>query len=214
MKITLCEDNGALNDGKVTLVCLEIDGKVRIPYEASKTIQELYADVAKINVDAVILGQKPAPLSEVPAIYADKLEEEGVKVESRLINDSIEREDIVVCVETVKDFDDKELEGRDFEVGKEYRVLDIYKSQGQITHYDLINDAKDDSLRIPAFPKEIKLARKKTPQPARAVIMETMKKCGACSTMNALPLIGDQFEGVCEKCGAKLIEARSLNVAA
>jgi len=194
MKIELTDDNGVLNGGKPTLVVLVIDGKTRIPYEATKTIQELYCDVANLT-------QLPASVEII---------EEIVKPEPVVSDCSdIEREDIIKCVRLEKDLDGNVNE--EVEIGKEYRVIDIIKLQGALVCYEVLDDAKDDKMRIPVRPDEVELVRKHFKKKPRRQLYEITKKCAECREDNSLLLneATGQYEAECSKCGAKLVELRA-----
>ncbi len=223
MKIELCEDNGFLNDGKPTLVVLVIDGVHRIPYEATKTIQELYEDVAKmplvLDPDKVTLPLDITPVSvQIPpeniiktSDHTDfsKLSQEpnGKLI---LLTDEIEKEDIVKCVKV-----HPRLEGADvdLEVGGEYRVLSIKKERGQVMSYDLMNDNSKTQFRITCTPDEVELLRKRKikTNPVKTDYKQEIMKCAVCHTENALELVGDKYVGECTKCKAKLIMPRPVN---
>ena len=194
MKIELCEDNGFLNNGKPTLVVLVIDDKTRIPYEATKTIQELYVDVAKL-----------AP-AECSVVKEEIVSEPVAVVESK----DIEREDIVKCVRLEKDLDGNVNE--EIEIGKEYRVIDIIKAQGKLVCYEVLDDSKNDKIRIPIRPDEVELVRKHFKKKPRRQSFEIIKKCAECKEENPLWLndTTGQYEGECSKCGCKLVELRAV----
>lgn len=192
MKIELCEDNGFLNNGKPTLVVLVIDGKTRIPYEATKTIQELYFEVAN--------------LSQAPAVC--EIVKEEPKVVEVAESKDIEREDIVKCVRLEKDLDGNVNE--DVEIGKEYRIIDIIKVQGNLACYEVLDDNKDDKIRIPIRPDEVELVRKHFKKKPRRQSYEITKRCAECKEDNSLLLndVTGQYECECSKCGCKLVEMR------
>ncbi len=193
MKIELCEDNGFLNDGKPTLVVLVIDGKHRIPYEATKTIQELYVDVGKMT--DVKVQQIHNFLDTVSESDTDKLLDN--------INEfpGIEKEDIVKCIKV-----HPREEGSDctMEVGNEYRVLSIKIERGKILSYEIVDDSTTESFRMRVFPDEIELLRKrkvKTNPVKKDYKQEIVKHCGE---HNVLELVGDTYVGECIKCKEKL----------
>ena len=194
MKIELCEDNGFLNNGKPTLVVLVIDGKIRIPYEATKTIQELYVDVQKMN------SQPVTTTTAIPFVF---VEDEPIQI---FTNNEIEREDIIKCHRLEKDVDGNVND--DLEIGKEYRVIDIYKSAGKVTYYELLDDEKDDKIRIPCLPSEIELVKKHEIKEPKKQIFDTIVTCDGCKEQVALLLEGDTYTGSCEKCGKLLTKAR------
>lgn len=211
--ITLEEDNGFLTDGKPTLVVLVVaddQGKqVRIPYEATRTIQELYQDVAKIEFKAVVapfVNQiDPPPLpKEAVKPYQDDLHKR--LDHGQVLKNEIEREDIIKCIKQEKDLDGNVNE--DIEVGKEYRVLDIYKNQGKVIYYDVLDDEKDSKIRIPILPCEVELVKKHTIHPKRKTVPDMIKSCEICGEQNAIQLNGDKYEGKCEKCGANITAER------
>jgi len=167
MKICLEEDNGFLHDGKPTLVVLVIDGKTRIPYEATKTIQELYVDVAKLGVKEDINIIENFVHGECPTITTGKFDLEKLKSSGdALVNalSEIEKEDIVKCI---KVHPREEGAGCNLKVGNEYRVLsrvfDINEdgSKGKVLSYDIVDDNSKASFRIKCLPDEIELLRKR-----------------------------------------------------
>ena len=152
MKIELCEDNGFLNGGKPTLVVLVIDGKHRIPYEATKTIQELYADVAKVcDIDATL--QLETALS--PLYLSNEIKPTTT---GKFDLTEIQKEDIVKCI---KVHPREEGADCDLEIGDEYRVLSITKDRGQATSYDIVDDNSPTPYRIRCIADEIELSRKR-----------------------------------------------------
>lgn len=212
MKIEICEDNGFMNDGVPTLVVLLVtmdNGKhTRVPYQADKTIQELYADVQKIKEPPLVYnGDKQLPLDYNPANIIFPLESNMPKFSN---SKTIEREDIVKVTNLKLDLDGNP--NPELTVGEEYRVVSIIRSNGVIKYYELMNDKKDDKLRIPCFPSEVELVRKFVPPPPRREgIFEITKKC-ICGEVNALELNGDVYQGTCDKCGTKIEERRGLRV--
>lgn len=207
MRICLEEDNGLLNDGKPTLVVLVIDGKTRIPYEATKTIQELYIDARKYKDEPADVVN---PLKGFVKGASEAMARDRATFDDKIIDavklDEIEREDIVKCIKQEKDIDGNVNE--EIEVGKEYRVIDIYKSQGKLAYYEVLDDAENGKIRIPILPREVELVRKHIIQPRRSTIPDMIKKCGACGEQNAILLNGDKYEGKCEKCGADITAER------
>lgn len=216
MKIELCEDNGFMNDGKPTLIVLVVtrdDGKqLRIPYEADKTIQQLYIDVQKVTkLEVLNKYVQDGSIDLFKAIVKDVVETR-ISSESKdnvsKVNE-IGREDIVKCVRLEKDMDGNVNE--DISIGTEYRIIDIHKVNGQLHYYEVLDDSKGDKIRIPILPVEVELVRKFIPPPPRKQVFEISKKC-ECGEMNALDLNGDQYEGVCTNpnCGKTLIQKREI----
>lgn len=208
MKIELCEDNGFLNDGKPTLVVLVIDGIHRIPYEATKTIQELYVDVGKFKdrpmTAGEILSNNPAPKFQnipMPDTSAELLNAIDLK--------QIQREDVVKCV---KVHPRTEGADEDLKVGNEYRVLSVSKKNGQVITYDVVDDKAGTKYRITCLPDELELLRKRSPKtkPVKKDYFQEIAKCAQCGTENALDLEGDKYVGECEKCQARLEKARPI----
>ena len=216
MKIELCEDNGFLNDGKPTLVVLVVtndEGKqVRIPYEATRTIQELYEDVAKIEYGAIIVPERNELTTvvikpnDLPFIVDPPLRMNEEPKINRL--KEIEREDIVKCVKRELDIDGNMNE--DLELGHEYRVISIIKAQGILCYYEMLNDVKDDKIRIQCLPSEIELVRKHFIKPPRKQVFEITHKCSVCKEIVALEANGDIYEGICPKCETVIEVTRGL----
>ena len=201
MRIELCEDNGFLNDGKPTLVVLVVDGKIRIPYEATKTIQELYEDVAKLP------KSKDMSLFEnIPVVDFNDPEKEVVKPID--FTGQIEREDIVKCTNLEKDLDGNV--NPDIKIGNEYRVSEIHKHNGVMTYLEVYDDSHSDKGRIAVLPSEVELVRKRVKQPPRKQILEMTKKCDECEEINAIYLNKetDMYEGICIRCGVAITENR------
>jgi hypothetical protein len=169
MKIELCEDNSFLNDGKPTLVVLVIThdngGQVRIPYEATKTIQELYADVRKMK----------NPDNSVKVVEVERKEDTKPRdIVGDLIVDAfggIEKEDIVKCIHLEPDLDGNTND--ELELGKEYRVLSILKSKGVKIGFEVIDD--DTKMRIQGLTKEFALVRKHEKPPPKMPNEEVKK---------------------------------------
>lgn len=206
MKITLCEDNGRFNNGAVSLVILEIvqDGGIviRIPYQADKTIAELYADVGKVAkvVPTPVITNKVSEVFPVEKIAAHEIPMDRF---------SIEREDIVKCVKLHPR--DPEA-GCELTVGNEYRVIDISKQKGVIAYYEVLDDKSDNKIRIPVMPDEIELVRKRVMPAPRKQVFEIIKRCDACGEVNSMELNGDNYECSCIKCKKFLSEKRNLVV--
>jgi len=211
MKIELCEDNSFLNDGTPTLVVLVItlnDGKnVRIPYQADKTIQELYVDankmIEKMGVHTNINQIETFVNQSIPKTGSELL---GKKDENSA--NEIQREDIVKCV---KKHPREAGADDDLEVGNEYRVIFVKKKRDQVLYYDVLDDKAENRYRINVLPDEIELVRKRKPKtnPVKKNYKQEIISCD-CGEQNALDLIGDRYEGTCEKCGCHLVKERSV----
>lgn len=211
MKITLEEDNGFLNDGKPTLVILVVtdeSGKsVRLPYEATKTIQELYDDVYSFFKSEL----KPAKFYE-PHKFDEKNDPfhpdriiKNDPIRDIAKSNTIEREDIVRCV---KIHPREEGADEDLTIGDEYRVIDIKKKKGRVQYYDLLDDKADNKYRITVLPDEVELIRKRKPKtnPVKKDYKQEIVKCDECKEENAIDMISEttdqtMFQGACEKCG-------------
>jgi hypothetical protein len=221
MKIELCEDNGLISENGVPtmvvlLITLENGNKVRVPYDARKTIQDLYAD-AEVIADAKkfdkFVNPDPQPAIKVGVqiqntdLIADQAQS-LMQTQTPMPNRSsiIEREDIVQCVDLEKDLDGNVNVGREeMVIGNFYRVIDIYKKDRMITHYDVLDDEKNDKIRIPVFPREIKLFKKRIQGPPRKMVFDTIKNC-ECGEKNVLLLDEsiNKYVGTCERCGKAL----------
>ncbi len=210
MKIELCEDNGFLNDGKPTLVVLVIDGKTRIPYEATKTIQELYEDVGKFALNSI--NKEASEISGVNIISepsADSVYNSIQEMYKESAN-QIQKEDIVKCV---KIHPREEGADCDLEVGDEYRVLSISKNKGQDISYDVVDDNSPTPFRIKCMPDEVSLLRKRKikTNPVKKDYKQEMMKCSNCGTQNALNLCEDEsIEGHYQKYVGNCSECKSL----
>lgn len=250
MKIELCEDNGFLSDdGKPTLVVLVVThdngNKTRIPYEAGKTIANLYEDARRLalkpcfemneqinQIEDIVTGVDiqcknewhilsaaqyekkygayPRSCPTCKNFYSPKIKEiqnELDKVEEKVImdhvlKDTIQREDQVKCIRQEKDIDGNVNE--EIEVGKIYRVIDIIKKNKRVSYYEVLNDEKNDKIRIAVFPSEIELFKKFVrTTPPRKMTFEMIERCD-CGTQVAVLLNGDFYEGVCEVCNNTL----------
>jgi len=203
LKIELTDDNGLINDGKPTLVVLVIDGRYRIPYEATKTIQELYVD-AQCFLDKQN-GQPEINLTS----HIEINDKEQYKVFYTKENE-IERQDIVECFHVEKDLDGNSNPLID--IGKQYRVVDIYKQRNEVTHYDVLDDTADFQERIQVLPTEIKLIKKHVKQPPRKTLLDKLVNCPKCGDTNALVAEKDspKYEGQCGRCGFWIVEERKV----
>lgn len=201
MKIELCEDNGFLSpDGKPSLVVLVVTGddghQMRIPYAAKNTIATLYKDVKSF-----FIAKDIDRIESVVVHPFDKVQESSSQVKLDSSNkDKIEREDIVKCVRLEKDLDGNVNE--EIAVGKTYRVIEIIKKDKKVVLYEVLDDEKNNKIRISVLPSEMELFKKyvrsSTP---RVQNLETIEKCvcGAdvCLTSS---ISGKVYEGTCETC--------------
>lgn len=169
MKIELTDDDSQLQpDGKPTLVVLLIDGVKRVPYPATKTIQQLYEDVAKMPT---VKPQIPeGPIYRQEKILSD---EEYKQLVPGRVQVGIAREDIVRCIALTKDIDGNS--NPDLILGHEYRVVGINKVNGVIAYYEVMNEVKNDRIRIGVLPSEIELVKKFVPPPPRMTNAEIKK---------------------------------------
>lgn len=192
MKIELCEDNGLIsNDNIPTLIIVLVtfdDGKqVRIPYEANRTIEQLYKDVRGISF---------IPPINIPVMPATQIENNKPK---NNLSNTICREDIVKCIKLEKDMDGNT--NPDLEIGKEYRVIDIYKSNGMVTYYEVLNDNADAKIRISVLPSEVELLRKFVPGLPKRNVKSTALNCECGGIMQFLFFPSDgKFHGHCDAC--------------
>ena len=217
MKIELCEDNGFLSpDGKPSLVVLVVTGddghQIRIPYAAKNTIATLYKDVKKFfntydidKIEDVVSGNSD---KEAIAIqYGDNIAKKFAEKDSKVI----EREDIVKCIRLEKDLDGNVNE--DIAVGKTYRVIEIIKKDKNVVFYEVLDDEKNNKIRISVLPSEVILFKKfvRTSAP-RVQNLETIEKCtcGAdvCLTSS---ISGKVYEGTCETCRNIIKIPRKVN---
>ena len=212
MKIELCEDNGVLNGGTPTLVVLVItrdDGKqIRLPYEATKTIQELYIDANKMIEEC-------SALTPYMKAKNDAFIRQVGSIASNVFSNEIQPEDIVKCV---KKHPREEGADDDLTVGNEYRVIYVKKERGEIVHYDVLDDKADNRYRITVLPDEIELVRKREPKtvPVKKDYKQEIAKC-VCGEENALDLKTETedlliFQGTCEKCGCAYQKHLEKNV--
>lgn len=213
----MCEDNGFLSDdGKPTLVVLVVThdngNKTRIPYEAGKTIANLYEDARrlacnpsaflKINeqinkIEDIVTGRIPL-VDLIPTDTNSQIKDRPSGHDDL----SIAREDQVKCIRQEKDIDGNVNE--EIEVGKIYRVIDIIKKNKRVSYYEVLNDEKNDKIRIAVFPSEIELFKKFVrTTPPRKMTFEMIERCD-CGTQVAVLLNGDFYEGVCEVCNNTL----------
>lgn len=120
----------------------------------------------------------------------------------------IQREDIVKCVH-VEERDLGVDEDLIPEVGHEYRVISVLKKGKKILGYEVLDDKSDNKIRMPMFPNEIQLLRKRKKKPPRVMIPSVIKKC-ECGDDIVLLLNKEEthFECVCENCGVSVKEKR------
>lgn len=216
MKIQLCEDNALISpDGKPSLVVLVVtfEGgqQVRVPYEATKTIQDLYVDAAKM------VPVKPAEgitgVSAAASFTPDNTQTEIDGILSALEKDSpptpdmsqtIQTGDQVKCVDVLPRDDGNELNNGDI-----CTVMAVKKHNGQVLGYEVINEQASFRMRQTVYPKEVVLHSKKPPSKKIDPGFEVTSKCKNCKEINALGLSADgkQYAGTCS-CGELLIEER------
>lgn len=213
MKIELCEDNGVLNGGNVTLVVLQVtqdNGKiVRIPYEANKTIQDLYSDIARMPLD-ILPSVKPIPAGPIPRKKdPSSIVSEILGQDQPVDPNAIEREDLVKCVQVIKREFGIDLNTTP-QMGRIYRVIDIMKVDGNVLGYDVLDDQANNKIRIPAFANEVVLHQKHVKQAPRLTVFSVTKTCHNCQELNALNLNdeGTMYTGKCSKCQVVLSEPR------
>ncbi len=204
MKIELCEDNGCFNNGVVSLVILQItrdNGSItRVPYQADKTIKELYDDIGKMTLkDLPTLNRSSIIQPTYDSYFEVKDSIIGVK------NLTIQNEDIVKCVKLHPRDPGADC---DLVVGNEYRVIGSIRKGGEILYYEVLDDNSDVKIRIQTYPDEIELVRKHVPPPPRKQVFETTKKCPECGEISSLELNGSQYSGECTKCGILMIQER------
>ena len=220
MRIELCEDNSLINDGVPTLIVVDItkdDGtNIRMPYEADKTIQQLYADVSKIP---------SLPTRKREMVFKENHKtQEDINLNDALTDvlgdqsKTIQSEDIVQCVHVVERDDGLEEDMTPI-LGHEYRVIEVLKKGPNVMAYHVLDDKADTKIRIPVFPNEIKLLRKKPPlrpEERRVMRPSVIKKCD-CGEDAALLLSEDEtkYEGECPNtaCRRHLEEARKTQPA-
>jgi hypothetical protein len=230
MKIELCEDNGFLSpDGKPSLVVLVVTGKdgrqLRIPYAAKNTIATLYKDIRNFfiekdidSVEDVVVNpfrvindlkesDRQSDKDALASQWGDNIRKKFAEKDSKVIA----REDIVQCVRLEKDLDGNV--NPDISIGKKYRVIDIVKSAGVVTYYEVLDDEKDNKIRISVLPSEIELHRKFVrTAPARSQNFEIIEKC-ACGNEVSLSSssVGKVYQGTCENCHIIITKPRELN---
>lgn len=230
MKIELCENDAILNNGAPTLVVLVVTNdhgkQFRLPYQADKTIQMLYVEVEKIMLKENF-GIQEKPESSVinastfrgpsehiikpldPTIFSQK--NVVLKNESSLLNNQIEREDIVKCVKIYPRDPGADC---DLVLGNEYRVINIIKVNKQVSSYEVLDDKSGNKTRIPTLPDEVELFNKRKLKPLNKgkKIFEIIAKCDECHEDNVLELNGECYMGICEKCGKDIKKSRNQPV--
>lgn len=169
-------------------------------YSGAMPIESLFMEFKGVDVTS---ERMPVPMPQGTAgnLHTKTLSEE---FGSNQVRDSylsvIEREDIVMCVKLLpRDIDNNTEE--DLQLGKEFRVIDIYKKDGKVFYYEVVNDDAPTRYRIPAFPEEIELRRKRGPKEAKREVFTTIKNCPECGTENGLEKIQGVYAGFCTKCG-------------
>lgn len=210
MKIELCEDNGCFSDdGVPSIVIVQLtgdDGKVvRVPYKAQRKIADIYRDAVKMMEKAV-----SRPMFQT-AMFPIKVINEAAEVPQKFFdNFLIEREDIVNCIKVIPRDEGVEQDIIPV-VGQEYRVLNIVKQNGEIIFYEVLDDKKDNKIRMPVYAEEVSLLRKRIPPPIKVQTFSTIKRC-VCGEENAIDLHfdGDRYSGKCVKCGLLIEEKRVM----
>lgn len=217
MKIELCEDNGFLStDGKPSLVVLVVTGddgnQMRIPYAAKNTIATLYKDVKNFliskNIDRIENVVAWDSDKEAIAIQCgDNIEKKFAEKDSKVI----EREDIVKCIRLEKDLDGNVNE--DITVGKTYRVIEIIKKDKNVVLYEVLDDEKNNKIRISVLPSEVMLFRKSVRTSApRVQNLETIEKCTCGADVCLASSIGGKvYEGTCDTCRNVIKIPRKVN---
>ena len=205
MKIEICEDNGDIQpDGKPTLVVLVVTNdngqQKRLPYEATKTIQELYGDVKKLAFNGLISKLiLPNP-------------SESFTTQKPISNyNEIEREDLVKIV-GLAERDEFTDEARELSNGMIVRVMEVIRRKGQVVGYEIVNDKAALPIRLTISASEVILHEKFVKKPVvRVNKFEIIKQC-VCKEQVALELNGNMYEGKCPACGTMLSEKRVENV--
>ncbi len=225
MQITLCEDNSLFHDGVPTLVVLVVkfdDGKQkRIPYQADKTISELYKDLAliapKVSNDAMITPLLHDVIEDIkkeitPEKFSEKISNMSESLDKMVRenkSNTIEKEDIVTL--TMLDPGRNKDATCNLIVGQELRVISVISTgvtlpgQDEITKivqgYDVVNDKGDRPERTRVYPNEVTLLRKRTaPVIAKNNVVSEILNCPSCNAPNALGLDGDTYKGECTDC--------------
>ena len=183
-EIKLLEGDGFLyTDGKAQNIIVSVNGAT-FPFSAAKTIQDLYEAVKKISGDQ--LNPQPDPVVTV-AIPARE-------------SSDLERSDIVKCILEPPPDPMGKTDDRTMKLGREYRIIDIYKKNGIVTYYEVLDDASGNAIRIPAMPFEIQRVKKHEPYPVKKHVTYNDMTC-ECGQLNAIEPIGEWYVGQCVKCG-------------
>lgn len=243
MEIRICEDNGCMcADGKPSLVVLVVmfdnGNQVRVPYEAGKTIADLYFDIKKLDkqgAGTALGGENITTLLPIdikkeqqhrkemvyPGVTMSEPEAKPLAVDQSL---TIQREDLVKVVNVLPRFKDQtgnELMDPGIEAGGIYRVMKINKAVivdpstqelvDCVNNYEIINDKSATPVRLIAYPGEVVLHQKRKGKISKVTRMEEIVKC-ECGFDNSLFLNNktNKYEGVCSnpECGQSLVADR------
>lgn len=222
MRIEICEDNGLMfDDGRPTLVVLLIttdDGKtVRLPYQAERTIQQVYEDVRKIKNPVIGVGptiplsfgplhprppvyREKDPIFELPGDDEDTMDDdENTKPLRVPIPGVIQPEDIIECTGVGIEVDSNP--NGELKVGRHYRVVGINGTLRNVNFYEVVDDSADFKIRVNLPPNYCKLIKKFTPLPKTKVFKEMTIPCDSCNKMNLLRSETNVYKGRCRNCG-------------
>lgn len=218
------------------IVTLDNGKQVKFPYEANRMIQQLYEDIrnkiglapAPLNLPIPFNNEntQKMPIGGELLRCADEWHTIGHTAYEQKHgayprscpsctscfnppprSNEIEREDIVECVLVVprdNGIDDDLIP----KIGSKYRVIALIKQNKVLTYYEVLDDKADNKIRMPLFPQEVKLFCKAVPQPRRKQVFEITKKC-ECGEVVSLELIGETYQGVCERCNGVLTENKT-----
>lgn len=225
MQITLGEDDSIFNAGVPKTVVISVvfdDGrKLRVPYDAGKTIADLYKQLSAVSAIKTVLPTMAAPIEEIAPAATGQPAAPRIPTPTPTVDKSnvIEREDIVTLVKALPRGEGETTDH--LIIGHEYRVLSVHSSGvtlpgtstiTKIVHsYDIINDTAPRPERIRVHPSEVQLLRKrKPPVPKVAGKIEEILACPNCQALNACYLEDQVFKGQCTSCKGDYVIERVI----
>lgn len=199
-QIVLAESDAEFQEDRIAkLIIVQVlhDGMLlkRFPYPADRPIASLYEAVDR----AMLIVEMKHPEPHAPSEFYIPTNGKPVQpaLTEELLN-TIQRRDLVI-------FTGKSEDNADLVTGREYRILDLLKSNGLLYAYDIIDDASDSKIRLTVPCGEVKLSKKARPiRETKISNYEMISKCKDCGDELALVKRGTLYEGSCEKCGSPM----------
>ena len=207
MEITLKEDNGLFFDGVPTLVVVDVvlnDGRrVKFPYEAGRTISDLYLDLSCLKVPEKVAAEVMARTDPPTFKLAHSVEVPDVVHQvpqpvSRETPDpnKIEKGDIVRCIFLENRNDHAGNPATiDLAVGGMYRVTKVVQGG-----FMVLDDHAPMKFNLFLARHEVELAKKGEPIEKKKLFLEEGVNCPKCNTLVYCGLHNGFYIGKCE-CG-------------